>query len=456
MMLVMRPLLLVVALLSLGCGSSPTSPTAQPVSPAAQNSLTLSAVTGHGADAGHATVTATLRTPTGAAASDVPVIFDTSTGILSASAVLTIGNGTATTTVTATTATTATLTAIAFGTSASMAVAIEAPPPSPPPPPPPPNPPPTGPVPPPPIPPSTPPPSPTPTPPVPAPTPPPPAVTVAVSVTASATQIVVGSSSMLHATASVSNGAAITSYAWDCNGDGIVDATTIAPTSSTVCVYPTVGTFAATVTAVSGSLSGMAGVTVHVTAAPAPALSVGLTASSNVVIFGDSSTLTASPNPQNGAPPVTSYAWDCGDGVIVTNGIATHVCTYPTVSVQTAHVTVTGGALTASAITVVSVTLAPLLVDIVPSTLTPAIGAPVTFTATVTSARPIPALLQWQWDFSNDGIIDATVASAASPLAQLFPAPGYTSSGAKTVKVIVTDVATGRTATNTVVCVTVP
>jgi hypothetical protein len=107
-------------------------------------------------------------------------------------------------------------------------------------------------------------------------------------------------------------------------------------------------------------------------------------------------------------------------------------------------VTVTGGMVTGTGSTSVTVTAPQLFVTITPSTSTPAIGAPLDFTATVTSVGPVPALMQWQWDDTNDGTYDVVIPSAANPNVRTT---SYGAAGAVTIKVLVTDVATGRTAT---------
>jgi len=53
------------------------------------------------------------------------------------------------------------------------------------------------------------------------------------------------------------------------------------------------------------------------TTPPAQAYSITLSAAPSTVIVGGNATLTATVNPQNGAPAPTSFAWDCdGNGTV--------------------------------------------------------------------------------------------------------------------------------------------
>jgi PKD repeat protein len=199
--------------------------------------------------------------------------------------------------------------------------------------------------------------------------------------------------------------------------------------------------------------------------APGPSYTVTLAASPTTVVAGSSATLTATVALLNGATAPTGYAWDCNnDGVIDANTTTTNTtsCAYPTVGTATSKVTVTGVGATGSGTTTVTVTavVAPsLFVAITANTLTPSLaaggpsGAQVTFTATVTTAGTVPSLLQWQWDDTNDGTYDIIIASAASPNSR---STAYGSVGAKTVKVRVVDVASGREATGTLTITVAP
>ncbi|HMD34080.1 MAG TPA: hypothetical protein VKH42_03885 [Vicinamibacterales bacterium] len=132
-----------------------------------------------------------------------------------------------------------------------------------------------------------------------------------------------------------------------------------------------------------------------------------------------------------------------------TTAVNFHACAYNSAGTSHSHVTVSGGSVVGVGTVDVTVLAGALLtVQIVPVPLTPInIGTSVVFTATVTSAGPVPSLLQWEWDTNGDGTYDLTIASAANPYAQSIT---FGTTGVQTVKVRVTDTATGRSAIGTV------
>lgn len=257
------------------------------------------------------------------------------------------------------------------------------------------------------------------------------------------------------------------------------DLGTMAPTVTTTdadgfAIAGLTSTATATVTARSGSVSGQALVAIQKPPpaplppgtpppppppvvippppAPSPTYSIAVVAAPTSVVAGDNATLTATATPQNGAGAVTSYAWDCdGNGTTdATTSAPTnfHACVYSSAGTIHSKVTVTDGTTVGTGTTDVTVTAAAALtVQIVPSNFTPTVGVADIFTATVTSSGAVPALLQWEWDFDGDGTFELTVPSAASPNSQSHT---FGSTGVKTVKVRVTDTATGRTAIGTV------
>jgi hypothetical protein len=112
-------------------------------------------------------------------------------------------------------------------------------------------------------------------------------------------------------------------------------------------------------------------------------------------------------------------------------------------------VTVTGGTATGSATTPVTVNAAaPLAIQITsapPGTIK--IGQPVTFTGTISSStQPPTSGVTWEWDFDGDGTPEIIVANRGSSDARTMI---YGSAKAWTVKVKITDTATGRTASGT-------
>ena len=115
-----------------------------------------------------------------------------------------------------------------------------------------------------------------------------------------------------------------------------------------------------------------AGTTATVTGAPTttsipviPGYTVTLAAAPTSVVINGTATLTATVVPVNSPPSVTSYAWDCNnDGTIeatTTAPVNTNICTYTSAGPITSKVTVTGGAVTGSGTTTVTVAAAPPL-----------------------------------------------------------------------------------------------
>jgi PKD repeat protein len=94
------------------------------------------------------------------------------------------------------------------------------------------------------------------------------------------------------------------------------------------------------------------------------------------LVVTENATLTATATAVNGAPPATSYVWDCeNDGTTdATTAVNTTICTYPSAGSITSKVTVTGG--TASGLGTTTVTVAaaaPLFVSLAADDSTPAI-----------------------------------------------------------------------------------
>src|SRR5262249_9192277 len=131
-------------------------------------------------------------------------------------------------------------------------------------------------------------------------------------------------------------------------GDGSNAQTAAFNTSHT---FATAGTYTVTVTGSAGSASGKITISDPPTPpphppTPAPAYAVTLTATpTSVVVNRTGVTLTANVDLQNGAPPATSFGWDCGNGATFTTSTATQVCPgpYSSTGLATAKVTATGG-----------------------------------------------------------------------------------------------------------------
>jgi PKD repeat protein len=175
---------------------------------------------------------------------------------------------------------------------------------------------------------------------------------------------------------------------------------------------------------------------------------VTLTAVPSSLVQNDTATLTAVVAQFNDAPAPTSYAWDCkGDGVtVVTTSSNTQSCAYPTAGTITSKVTVPGAAFGTASTTVIVAAAAPLLVAITANPNATMVNAPVIFTATVTSTGPVPPTLRWEWDDEGDGTYEIVISSAANPNVRTT---SYGSVGVRTIKVRVTDPATGRVVTGT-------
>jgi large repetitive protein len=414
-------------LVTLGCSpaTAPIAPTTPPINPLAPFSLTVGMSVGLGADAGRAEITAKVQGPTGAPLGNVLVAFATDTGTLSADQVSTTDNGVASTTLTASSS--AHLTATAGTLSSRLLVPSEPPPPAPPA--------------------ST------------TPTGPPSSDPGSLTVSLDATSALTGASMLV--TANVRNVVVPASYLWTF-GDGTSFRGLSASTAHT---YAAAGSYSVTVSVTDAAgRSAAASSTATVTDPPAPAdppaptprYTVTLTAAPTSLVVLNTSTLTAFVVAQNGAPTPTSYDWDCNaDGVTDANtAINSTTCPYNTVGTITSKVTVNGtGATGVGSTTVTVLAAAPLAVAIVPDNFSPAIGATVNFTATLTSAGSVVGPFRWDWDFDGDGVPERAIASAPNPNVQPWP---FGTHGVQTVKVVVTDTTIpGRTATGTVK-VTVP
>jgi uncharacterized repeat protein (TIGR01451 family) len=220
--------------------------------------------------------------------------------------------------------------------------------------------------------------------------------------------IFTGQSTALTATVILQNGApAVSTYEWDCDGDGAKDATT--QSNVFACSYTTSGTKTAAVTARGGRVTGTASATVTVTLPPSFAVS--LVAAPATITAGQSTTLTATVTRLNGAPAPTSYEWDCDANGVVDTTTSTNVsvCTYGTVGTKTPRVTARGGTLSGTASTPVKVTPAPAYtVTLLASPASITAGQSTTLTATVSRLNGAPAATSYEWDCDANGTIDAT------------------------------------------------
>ena len=335
----MRKFAVALALTASACSyQSPTQPAASAAATATNEpfSLTLGSSVGSGTTADHATITAKVQGPTGQPLGGVVVTFSTTVGALNPEQAATDSNGIGSTTLVASTA--ATVTAKAGALSARTGVGTQPA--------------------------AQPPPTPTPTP---APGPNPGATpTGPLTVTLTAADVIVGSTTILNA--SIKDGVPPFQVTWTF-GDG---ASFTGSSSSSAHLYAAAGTYPASVSVTDAAgRRADANATINVlAAAPAPApapqvpaYTITLTATpSTVVVNTTGVTLSANVNQQFGAPPATSFTWDCGNGATFTTATATQACPgpYPTIGSATAKVTATGGSVTGSGTTTVTVTLPPV------------------------------------------------------------------------------------------------
>lgn len=174
------------------------------------------------------------------------------------------------------------------------------------------------------------------------PPPTPPSASLSVSVAASPTAALTGGTSTITATASANNGAAaVTSYTFDCNTDGTLEATQASP--SFVCTFPTAGSITVTVTATNGTQNASGTTTVSVSVPPPPVVTV----TCATVTRPTTTSCTASATiggASVASSRITNVAWDWGDSVTTTTttSIGTHLYAAPGTYPVQAVVTITG------------------------------------------------------------------------------------------------------------------
>lgn len=130
---------------------------------------------------------------------------------------------------------------------------------------------------------------------------------------------------------------------------------------------------------------------------PAAQYGVVLVASPSSVVTGTPTNLSATVSPVFGAPPVTSWVWDCDIATPATDATTPNSasCTYGTAGTFTAGVRVTGGSIVGFAITTVTV-IAP-----------PVPAAPSVPAVTVRCAQPTPPAMTINCNVSAtlDGVV---------------------------------------------------
>jgi PKD domain-containing protein len=261
----------------------------------------------------------------------------------------------------------------------------------------------------------------------------PPSSTGVLAVTMSVAAVTVGSTTSI--SASVANaGVGTPAFAWTF-GDGASDHGTFTSVSH---AYKSTGSFPVTVTVTDreGRTANATG-SARVNAVPpppppppppGPSYTVLLTATPNATLVNVPVTLTAAVTSANGAPPATSFAWDCGDGRAVENGAITHDCTYTTDGTITPRVTVSSSTATGTAST--SVTVSPLPQNVGVATCTSQDAADLSAASTTQCTVRITkggvdttaAFTSFEWTFGGDG--PDPPAPGSSTAAHRFTIPG--------------------------------
>jgi len=143
--------------------------------------------------------------------------------------------------------------------------------------------------------------------PAPPPQPPPPGPSYTVAIAVATNPVVQGNPTTLTVTADPQNGApAATAFDWDCDNDGIVDATTAVNTRA--CTYVSAGSKTAKVTAKNGSIS--ASGTVSITVSAAATLTVAITLPAPPHLMGTAITFTATVTSTGPIPATLDWQWD--------------------------------------------------------------------------------------------------------------------------------------------------
>lgn len=237
--------------------------------------------------------------------------------------------------------------------------------------------------------------------------------------------------------------AAVTSFAWDFENDGTIDETTT--TGEATHTYATAGAVTARVTVTNGTQSAVATRAITVST---PGLVVTLTADKGEIEIGEEVTFSVAVTSTTGdVPSDIQYAWDdegTGEGDFVP-GDDTLTTTFAAPDSTTiVRVRATSDSTGAEGIVsgTISVSAPALLVSLSSTPSTVSIGTPVTFTASVTSSGAVPSTLTYEWDENGDGVYDATGSANTREIT-------FGSTGNQTVRVRVTDPASGRTATTT-------
>ena len=221
----------------------------------------------------------------------------------------------------------------------------------------------------------------------------------------------------------------ITDYAWDCDTDGVVDASSASATNT--CTYATIGSYTATLTVTdAGGLTDSATATVTVTNT-APVANAGGPYLANqgapVALDGSASS--------DADGSVVLWEWDCdNDGTYeLSSGSATgNSCTYANVGSPTIALRVTDNdGDTGTAVASATINNTPPTADAGPAYAgTKNFPIPLDGTG---SSDPDGTLVSYAWDCTTDGVVDFTATSG------LGNACTYPAVGSYTVTLTVTD-----------------
>ncbi len=242
----------------------------------------------------------------------------------------------------------------------------------------------------------------------------------------------------------------IVTYAWDCTDDGTVNATGTTPTGNS-CTYPNVGTFTVRLT-VTDNAGGTASATtsVSVTNTPPVANAGGpYTVNQGVALILNG----AGSSDSDGT--LALYEWDCtnnGTFDVSSANPTDSTCTYANVGGYTLRLRTSdddGG--TNTALASVTVTNTPPTAD-AGGLYTVNQGVALTLDGSA-SVDPDGAVVQWQWDCTDDGTYDVTASTGVATGACTYPGVGT-----QTIRLRVTDDdgATANTTTTVTITNTAP
>jgi len=215
-----------------------------------------------------------------------------------------------------------------------------------------------------------------------------------------------GGTVALDGSASTDSDGTIVLYEWDCENDGTFETSSASPTGDT-CSYPAGGTYTVALQVTDdGGATNTATATATIDGPPVADAGGPYLVNQGAPLTVDASASTDA----EGA--IASYAFDCtDDGIFDTAGASpTATCTYPDVGTYTVRVTVSDGSgQTATATSTVNALNTPPTADAAgPYNGTKGfavslIGSP--------SNDVDGTIVSWDWDCTNDGVVDITASA---------------------------------------------